>query len=207
MNYESQRGRIIITDEIDAEFNEIKSLYKSNRVVGFIEDEFKIEHAKAAIEEAYISESKTKYIVLGSKNFNNISQNKLLKIIEEPPKNIEFIIISSSKSTLLPTILSRMPVVSKQKKHERKEINFSLERLDYAKIFIFLKECEALKKDEAKSIVEALFYRATVVDKIKLTAGQLQNFDTAFRLLELNSRAQNVIAMLVMGFAKDKNAT
>lgn len=178
---------------------------KPNRVVGFIEDEFKLEHAKAVIAESYISESQTKYIILGAYNFNAISQSSLLKILEEPPKNIEFIIIASSKSNLLPTVRSRLPIVGGKKERSIYSAELNLAKIDYAEVFAFLKKHEKIKKDEAKKVVEALYYRANVVDKLLLSQAQLQNFDTAYRLLELNSRPQSVIAMIIMSFAGEKN--
>jgi DNA polymerase-3 subunit delta' len=50
-------------------------------------------------------------------------------------------------------------------------------------------------------LVEALYKRAVEVDKLLLSKEQLQNFDKAYRLLELNSKPQSVLAQLLMGFA------
>ncbi|MDD3477130.1 MAG: DNA polymerase III subunit delta', partial [Sulfurimonas sp.] len=101
LDYDFTKSHILITLNIVAEFEKLRDNLKPNRVVGFIvEDEFKIEHAKAAVAEAYISESGTKYIILGANNLNTVSQNSLLKALEEPPRNIEFIILSNSTSNL-----------------------------------------------------------------------------------------------------------
>ncbi|HEY9203790.1 MAG TPA: DNA polymerase III subunit delta', partial [Sulfurimonas sp.] len=90
--HEPKRGYILISSDIESEYQRISEELRPSRVVGFIEDEFKIEHAKAVVAEAYISEAQTKYLILGANNFNNISQNSLLKLLEEPPRNIELII-------------------------------------------------------------------------------------------------------------------
>ncbi|MDD5373404.1 MAG: DNA polymerase III subunit delta' [Sulfurimonas sp.] len=203
--HNSKKGYILISTNIQAEFERLKEELKPNRVIGFIEDEFKIEHAKAVLAESYISESETKYIVLGANNFNTVSQNSLLKLLEEPPRNIEYIIISSTKSNLLPTVRSRMPILKGETEHTAQEINLNLSKIDYAEVFEFLKANERVKKNEAKSLVEALFNRA-VKERIALSASQLQNFDRAYRLLELNSRPQSVLAMLLMSFSGEKNA-
>ncbi len=175
--------------------------------MGFIEDEFKIEHAKAVVAESYISESETKYLILGANNFNSTSQNSLLKALEEPPRNIEFIIISPSKSNLLPTVRSRMPIFKGERIHSVKELSLNLSKIDYAEVFKFLKENARAQKSEAKALVEALYHRATVLDKLMLSATQLENFDRAYRLFELNSRPQSVLAMLIMSFVGEKNAS
>lgn len=204
-NHENAKGHILISSDIQANYERLKSEFHPSRVVGFIEEgDFKIEHAKAVINEAYISESKTKYIILGAKNFNTISQNALLKVLEEPPRNIEFIIISSTKSNLLPTVRSRLPIVKGEVTHTVDDIDINLLKIDYSQIFAFLKEHARAGKNESKLLVEALYNRATVVDKLLLSEQQLDNFDKAYRLLELNSRPQNVLAMLLMSFIGEK---
>ncbi|WP_455756763.1 DNA polymerase III subunit delta' [Sulfurimonas sp.] len=205
LTHETKKGYILISSEIESNFERLKLELHPLRVVGFIqEDDFKIEHAKAVINEAYISESQTKYIILGAKNFNTISQNALLKVLEEPPKNIEFIIITSTKSNLLPTVRSRLPIIKGDVNSEVQEVDLNLLRIDYGQVFTFLKEHSRIAKNDAKLLVEALYNRATVVDKLLLSKEQLENFDKAYRLLELNSRPQNVLAMLLMSFVGEK---
>jgi DNA polymerase-3 subunit delta' len=205
--HDSTKGHILISTEIEAEFERLSNELKPSRVVGFIEEDFKIEHAKAVVAEAYISESQTKYIILGSTNFNHVAQNSLLKVLEEPPRNIEFIIISPTKSNLLPTVRSRLPILKGDTIRSIVEIDLNLSRIDYAEVFAFLKANARIKKSEVKDLVEALYHRATVVDMLILSFEQLENFDRAYRLLELNSRPQTVLAQILMSFVGDKNAS
>ena len=198
------KGHILISTDVEEEASRLESELKPFRAVKFIEESFKIEHAKAVLAEAYISESQTKYIILGAQEFTAVAQNSLLKLLEEPPRNIEFIIISPTKSNLLPTVRSRLPILKVNTTHEIQEINLNLSRVDYAQVFAFLKENARIKKMEAKELLEALFYRATVVDMLILTPAQLENFDKAYRLLELNSRPQSVLAMVVMSFVRGR---
>lgn len=202
--HDSKRSHILISNEIEHEFQRLQEELKPHRVVGFIREKFLIEDAKAVVAEAYISESATKYIVLGAQEYNSVSQNSLLKVLEEPPTNIEFIIISPTKSNLLPTVRSRLPILTGETSNELISLELNLSKLDYAQIFAFLKEHARAKKNDAKLLVEALYYRATVVDMLILSASQLENFDKAYRLLELNSRPQSVLAMLVMSFVREK---
>ena len=44
--------------------------------------------SQKAIKEAYISAHNTKYILLCGDSFRVEAQNSLLKLLEEPPKNI-----------------------------------------------------------------------------------------------------------------------
>ena len=205
-SYESLRGHIIISDDIENEALRVENEVKPLRCVKFIvtDESFKIENAKAVLAESYISESKTKYIIIGASDLTDVAQNSLLKLLEEPPKNIEFIIISPTKSNLLPTVRSRLPILKVDTYRDIKELDINLAKLDYKDVFNFLKDNVRVKKDEAKDLIQALFHRATVVDALILTPSQLDNFDKAYRLLNLNSRPQSVFAMILMSFARDR---
>ena len=200
------KGHIIISSDIEAEALKVEHKLKPFRVVKFVvsDESFKIEHAKAVLAESYISESQTKYIIIGASDLTDVAQNSLLKLLEEPPRNIEFIIISPTKSNLLPTVRSRLPILKVNTEHKRVAIELNLARLDYKEVFVFLKENARIKKEAAKELVEALFHRATVIDMLILSPLQLENFDKAYRLLTLNSRPQSVLAMLLMSFARDR---
>lgn len=198
------KSHILIVDELEEEILRLESELSPFRCVKFVEDSFKIEHAKLVTNEAYISESQTKYIIISAIEFTDVAQNALLKLLEEPPKNIEFIILSPTKSNLLPTVRSRLPILKSKKNNQHIELNLNLARLDYKEVFTFLKENTRVKKQDAKALVEAIFYRATVVDMLVLSSSQLDNFKRAYRLIELNARAQSVFAMLLMSFAQER---
>lgn len=67
------------------------------------------------------------------------SRNSLLKILEEPPEDTHFILISEKKSTVLPTILSRV------RSYAFKERSSSEQSLILQKIFKH-EECSSLKE-------------------------------------------------------------
>ena len=198
------KGHILIALEIEEEIERLQKELHPLRVVTFFEDNFKIEHAKLVAQEAYISESQTKYIIIAAFEFTTVAQNSLLKILEEPPTNIEFIIISPTKSNLLPTVRSRLPVQKREHTHTQEILAINLARIEYKEIFTFLKEHARVSKNEAKALIEGLFYRAIVADKLILSQKQLDNFDMAYRLLDLNSRPQSVFAMLLMSFTGER---
>ena len=102
------RSKIVITSDFEALKEEILGLYGVNSVRFFFAEDFLLENAKEVAAEAYIAESEPKLLVLGAKNFRVEAQNSLLKIIEEPHKNIFFIIACESKNMLLPTVRSRL---------------------------------------------------------------------------------------------------
>ena len=66
---------------------------------------------RAVIDDAYVKplESDRKLYVLDAlQDANAAAQNKLLKILEEPPENVYFILGSTNGYAVLPTVLSRV---------------------------------------------------------------------------------------------------
>ena len=201
---EIQRAQIIITAEYESHCERLKETLAPSRVVCFVKEDILIEDAKAAIAEAYISESQTKYIILATKSINAVAQNALLKVLEEPPNHIEFIIIVPSKSTLLATIRSRLPIRKMATDKTALHLDLQLKNLELQTLFAFVKTHERLKKHEAKALIETLFKHATQVEKIKLSQKQLDAFAQAYRLIELNGRFQVILLHLLMLFVGEK---
>lgn len=52
------------------------------------------------------------YIIEDADCMNQSSQNAILKVLEEPPESVIFILISKSKAFLLPTVISRCTALS-----------------------------------------------------------------------------------------------
>lgn len=76
---------------------------------------FTVDAVREIRSDAFIlpNESDKKiYILKNGQNMNEQAQNALLKILEEPPSYVFFIIVTVSKSTMLETVLSRVSVYS-----------------------------------------------------------------------------------------------
>ena len=178
---------ILIVNDIEATVNELVSKYPlhSTRIIKNEEkEEFLTAQAVQAIKEAYIASNETKYIFLCGSTFRKEAQNSLLKVLEEPPRNVVFIIITNSKTSLLPTIYSRLPY-------------------KYLKTSV-LKENQKISKNEAKQIVESILLKVNS-QKIKLSAKELDFFSKSIKLLELNSRPINILTTLLLSLANQKN--
>ena len=197
---EINRSHIIISSQIEEQCAVLEARLAPNRVVSFIKDDFLIDDAKAVIREAYISESSTKYLILAAKTFNVYSQNSLLKILEEPPNNIELIIIVPGKSALLPTVRSRLPIIMEKEDSVITSVNIHFASLDLGVLFAFVKAHDRLSRHDAKKLIEGMFHQATVVEKLMLNSAQLSSFDKAYRLLELNGKLQSILLMILMPF-------
>ncbi|RUM67437.1 MAG: DNA polymerase III subunit delta', partial [Sulfurospirillum sp.] len=164
----------------------------------FIEDEFKVEHAAAVIREAYIAEEREKGILLCATSYNIYAQNALLKLLEEPPRNIVFTIITRSKNALLPTIRSRMKAEVLKAQKPETELDIDIARLDLESIFLFLKKHQNIKKDLCKTVIEQLLHESLVTQGLRMKEQELERFETALELAELNSRPQPLLAMLLL---------
>jgi len=198
-----ERGGIIITERFEEKSLEIEQALFPLRSVRFVCEDFKIEDAKEVIAEAYKSEENTKTLILGAKSFTIPAQNALLKILEEPPNNIVFVLLAPNKSTFLPTVRSRMSLQVEQETKKYEPISLSLRHLDISEMFRWVKEHDKLKKHEAKELIENLFYHAVYEEQCVLSAVQIEGFEKAFRLIELNGRMQSILIMILMNFLKE----
>ena len=202
-----KNSKILIVSNIDATVQELKKTLPihDTRIIQNEEEgktDFLLTHAQKAIKEAYLASSNTKYIILCGTVLRIEAQNALLKVLEEPPKNIIFIIVTQSKSSILPTIFSRISHEIKQTKIQIEEFPLDLKGLELKDINIFLKENQRISKNEAKEIIESILYKVNQ-QNIKLNQKQLDTFSTAIKLLNLNSRPLNVLTSVLLNLISD----
>lgn len=198
---------ILIVNDIETTVNELVLKYPlhSTRIIKNEEkEEFLTAQAVQAIKEAYIASNDTKYIFLCGSTFRKEAQNSLLKVLEEPPRNVVFIIVTNSKTSILPTIYSRLPYKYLKTSVLKEESALNLHKLDLKDIYNFLKENQKIAKNEAKQIVESILLKVNS-QKINLNAKELDLFSKSIKLLELNSRPINVLTTLLLSLANQKN--
>ncbi|RXJ84786.1 DNA polymerase III subunit delta' [Arcobacter cloacae] len=201
-----ENSSILIVNDIESTLEELLPKYPlhSTRIIKNEEkDEFLIAQATQAIKEAYIATNSKKYLFLCGTTFRKEAQNSLLKVLEEPPRNIVFIIITNSKTAILPTIYSRLPYKYLKKSIIKNEIPLNINKLDLKDIYNFLKDNQKISKNEAKDIVEAILLKVNS-QKIKLSQKELDFFSKSIKLLELNSRPINVLTTLLLSIANQK---
>lgn len=197
---------ILIVNDIETTLSELLPNYPihSTRIIKNEEkEEFQIAQANQTIKEAYIATNEKKYIFLCGNVFRKEAQNSLLKILEEPPRNVVFIIITNSKSSILPTIYSRIPYKYLKKSVVKSPSNLDLKKLDLKEIYTFLKENQKISKAEAKEIIESILLKINL-QNIKLTQTQLELFSKSIKLIDLNSRPINVLTVLLLSLANSK---
>ena len=92
---------------------------------------FHIDEVRALRSDAYLrpNEAEKKvYILENVQNMSDSAQNAILKVLEEPPSEIFFILTCESATALLPTILSRAPSFAMGVVGEEEALPFLRER-------------------------------------------------------------------------------
>lgn len=202
-----KNSSIFIVNSIEDSLSKILAVYPihQTRVIKNEEkDEFQIEQANKTLKEAYIASNETKYLFLCGATFRVEAQNALLKILEEPPKNIVFILLVSSKNSLLPTIYSRLPYKNLKKVVEKDDIELNIKKLDLKDIYTFIKNNQKITKDEAINIVETILIKANK-ENIKLNQKELDIFFKSIKLLELNSKPTTVLTYLLLSILEKES--
>lgn len=137
MNY---TGRIILTDGISEAIAKTKQGLAASDFRVFNEnDPLKIKDAREIIRQAHLTSESKKTIIIAAQAFGEDAQSALLKVLEEPPNNIEFVIITKNKNALLPTIRSRMMIELDRKEKTLADFELDLYKIDLEKITHFLK--------------------------------------------------------------------
>ncbi len=194
-------GNIILHNDIFSKAESIKDeiLAQNGIVRDFVYEELKMDDAHSIIAEAYIAEKEAKTIIIAAQSFRNEAQNALLKILEEPPNNIIFTIITRNKTALLPTIRSRLVLEDLRQKQKIQAFGLDITRLDLGKIFDFVKSLNASEstKTSSKEMIESLLFAINEAG-IMLDEYELEMFDNA--LLELHNyrRISLVITPLLL---------
>ena len=161
-------------------------------------DEFKVDDAKMVMREAYIAEENIKHLIIVATSYRIEAQNALLKLLEEPPRNIIFILIAKSKTALLPTIRSRMKIENLYVDKEQFILDINIAKMELGDIFNFLKKNRNISKMVLKEIIEEILKVALVDAKIKLIESELALFNKSLLLAELNTRPQTILSTLLL---------
>ncbi len=196
---------IIITHQAQAILNELE-LKRTTEIFTIIKSEddkgkpkeFLVEHAQKAIEKAYVASENLNYIILVAPKFSDIAQNRLLKVIEEPPRNKAFIIITESKSALLDTIQSRLPVTVLHDSSSEEELSLDLENLNLARVYEFAQKHSRISAVECKVLVEKISLGAMRSQKYNLDESTLKLFSDSIKALDMGSPTAFVLNSLLL---------
>jgi len=180
-------SKAIITNDIDRYLNNITA-YEVIR-----KDELKVEDIAFIKQKAYIADKNKRLIVIAAEKFNIYAQNALLKLIEEPPKNIDFLIVTNSKYSLLDTILSRVFIEKVIYQKENKE---NLKAITNEYILEILES-----KKEKQEIKEFLY---DIVKAKALNEEQMEIITKSIKMLELNIDKEAILALIMLSLKVNK---
>jgi len=171
--------------------------YMVQRIVSERES-FRVEDAKVVLEKAYLASEKMTVIILAAESFTPIIQNKLLKVIEEPPKNKIFILLTQSRSTILPTIKSRLPITVLSEVKQLEDLELDMKQLSLASVYAFIQKHKRTDSKSMIQIVERLSQEAMLSDDYNLDEKTLTLFSNAFKALDMGSPASFVLNTLLL---------
>lgn len=199
-------GELIITNDVFNEAQNLAAILRNNgRLVRvfplgdeFQKGEFKIKHAREAIDESCIAESSLKTIILAGEKFNIEAQNALLKVLEEPPQNVKFTIIAKHKSGILPTILSRLLVKNKRKKAQILRFPLNVESLGFGEIMDFVENFGFQSKQEDSRILLASLLNAVNKANFTLNQKELDCFNKAMMEIETYEQPKYIFLKLLL---------
>ena len=177
--------------------NEIFTVIKNEDEKGNIK-EFLVEHAKQTIAKAYVASDELNYIILIAPSFSDIVQNRLLKILEEPPRNKAFIIITESKSAILDTIKSRMPITVLHEASSDEIFSLDIENLNLAKVYKFVQENKRISSVESQKIVEIISTIAMKSGRYNLDETTLKLFSDSVKALDMGSPTSFILNTVLL---------
>lgn len=196
MRLESQA---VITSKIETCIASLEALVTTERIIKIIEEEeFKLDNAKLVIEKAYIASEVLTVIVMGAKIFSPLAQNKLLKIIEEPPPNKAFVMITPNKATLLNTIRSRLPIVMLNDTIDKESLGLDVEKLTLEDVYQFLQRHQRTNAKEMTRIIERIATQAMQSNLYALDEKSLHLFSNAFIALDMGSPPPFVLGAVLL---------
>ncbi|HEO98779.1 MAG: DNA polymerase III subunit delta' [Campylobacterales bacterium] len=192
-------SQVLITPRIEETIKALEALKSDERIVKIVkEDNFLVEDAALAIEKAYLASEETTVIILAARLFSPVVQNKLLKVIEEPPPHKEFILLTPSKATILATIRSRLPVHVLGDTVSHKDLGLDLSQLSLETVYPFVQEHKRTAAAEMKRIVEDISKAAMRSGKFNLDDKTLKLFSDAFMALDMGSPPSFVLNTLLL---------
>lgn len=196
-------NKIVVTSDFESLKTKLEDEFGINNLRFYISDDFLLENAKEVIAEAYIAEKDEKILVIHANSFRTEAQNALLKIIEEPPRNIKFIIATQSKNLLLPTIRSRMLIENNLTKKPKITLDLNLRALSLKELTSFVdqkiaeEQAQKFGKNELKELVGIIVTKA-VDSGYKFSGDEMDYFFSLIRLADLNAKSHAVLTPLLL---------
>ena len=192
-------SQVIIAQDIEETLRQLEALRQEERIVKIVKEEnFLVEDAKLAIEKAYMASEELTVIIMAAKRFSDVVQNKLLKVIEEPPAKKAFIMITTGKATILATIRSRLPIVVLSDTKAQEDIGLDLATLSLQSVYDFVQLHKRTDTKTMKPLIERIAKEAMLQGGYDLDENALQLFSHTYKALDMGSPPQFVLSTLLL---------
>ena len=155
--------------------------------------EYSIDDIKNIIKETKIFYPKTRIYFLCDFHLSSIpAQNSFLKLLEEPPTNVQFILSTDNKNNLLPTIVSRVKIIKLLGKTESVVERFIAQEIlgviNHTTTKIPLTQFKITDKESAKNILfQLIFFFREKLDSDKKAYSVIKEIIRLNSLLETNN--------------------
>ena len=193
-----KNSQILVT-KLNPELKEqIQHELSEFEIFWFQKEKILLDDVKIISDEIFISTGSEKYIIIETNEIATITQNALLKMFEEPPSNVYFLIIVPSKSILLSTIRSRFPIFELK---NREEFNSpvpipKLENFRLQDLKAFLKDVSKINHEVAIKIIEEIFIQNK--QNFHFQSDDFKRLQKAIQLLNLNSNLEQIFTMFLL---------
>lgn len=164
---------------------------------------YKVDFVRNIKSDSYVlpNEADAKvYIFNDAENISTVSQNALLKVLEEPPKSVVFVINCKEKTNLLDTVISRATVFICEDEELEK---ISEETFNIIKTAVLQSEYDLLSllhsyssdKQELLRICDELVFSLRLLYRAKVKESDFEEYSEVLDKLTLN-RILNAIDIL-----------
>jgi len=151
---------LLVSEKKDTEEFLRKNFSKEDIIVSLSpeKNEYSINQIRSLQQEVkYFNTNKRIYVFYEFERSSLESQNAFLKLLEEPPSSVYFILVCQNLYRLLPTVISRAKVIDLKNKAEEKEnekIEKVIEKIKKGELFFV----DVTDRNEAKELTLFLIY-------------------------------------------------
>jgi len=152
---------ILLTNEMNQIDEFIKKNFSTKDVIIFFypeKNEYSIDQIRGLQKEVkYFNPKRRIYVFYDFHHSSLESQNAFLKLLEEPPANVYFVLCCQNLYQILPTIVSRTKIIdlkNKKVKVEDERIKEIIEKIKNGQL-VFI---DILDRQEAKKIIFSAIY-------------------------------------------------
>ena len=151
---------LLVSEKKDTEEFLRKNFSKEDIIVSLSpeKNEYSINQIRTLQQEVkYFNPNKRIYVFYEFERSSLESQNAFLKLLEEPPSSVYFILVCQNLYRLLPTVISRAKVIDLKNKAEEKEnekIEKVIEKIKKGELFFV----DVTDRNEAKELTLFLIY-------------------------------------------------